>query len=43
MLKNEELKSVQGGISLGVGIAIGGVITFLIGLFDGFVRPYACR
>ena len=43
MLKEEELKNIQGGISLSVGLAIGGVITFLIGLFDGFVRPYNCR
>lgn len=43
MLKEIELKNVQGGISFGTGLAIGGVITFLIGLIDGFVRPYACR
>lgn len=44
MLKEKELKTINGGgISIGAGIFIGGVIAFLIGVLDGYVRPYACR
>ncbi len=43
MLKEKELKQINGGINITTGILIGGFITFLIGVFDGYVRPYACR
>ena len=44
MLKDKELKEIQGGgISVGAGLFIGGVIAFLIGVIDGYVRPLACR
>jgi lactobin A/cerein 7B family class IIb bacteriocin len=43
-LSKEELKDVKGGaISLGL---IGALITggaFVIGIIDGFFRPYGCR
>lgn len=43
-LNQEELKQVEaGGFSFGIGLIIGGIATFLIGLFDGYVRPLACR
>ena len=42
-LKNEELMTVNGGFSIGLGIAIGAGITFLIGVIDGFVRPLKCN
>lgn len=44
MISNQELKRIKGGgFSIGVGFIIGGIVTFLIGLFDGYVRPLACR
>ena len=43
MLKNNELLEIKGGISwTAVGIG-GAVVSFLIGLFDGYVRPLRCR
>lgn len=43
-LKEKELKNITGGgISIGLGITIGAIVTFLIGLVDGYVRPLACR
>lgn len=39
-----ELKNTKGGgFNIGLGIFFGGVVTFLIGLVDGYVRPLACR
>lgn len=44
MISNKELMNIEGGgISVGAGLFIGGFITFLIGLVDGYVRPLACR
>lgn len=44
MLKTEELKNIYGGgFNLSLGVFIGGLITFFVGIVDGFVRPYACR
>ena len=44
MISNEQLKNIEGGgISIGTGLFFGGVITFIIGLVDGYVRPLACR
>ena len=43
MLNDEELKNISGGFSLGLGLLIGGLITFFIGVVDGYVRPLACR
>ena len=43
-LTNKELNSVVGGISLaGKFIIIGGIISFVIGIFDGFTRPLKCN
>ncbi len=43
-MNNEELMKVEGGaISYGVAVGIGAGIIFLIGLVDGFMRPYRCR
>ena len=43
-MSNEELKEVTGGgIKIGIaGLVIGG-ISFIIGLIDGYLRPYKCR
>lgn len=44
MIKKEELLLMNGGsISLTAGLLIVAGITFLIGVIDGFLRPYACR
>lgn len=44
MIEEKELKAINGGgISVGIGIVIGGIVTFLIGLIDGYVRPLSCR
>ena len=43
MNKEELMKINGGGFSLSTGIIFGGIITFLIGLFDGYVRPLACK
>lgn len=43
LIKDEELKNISGGFSLGAGLLIGGFVTFLIGVIDGYVRPLACR
>ncbi len=43
MLNKKELLEVQGGISwTAVGIG-GAIVSFFIGLFDGYVRPLRCR
>lgn len=39
-----ELKEIYGGnISMGWIIGTGGVISFLIGILDGFVHPKECK
>lgn len=45
MKMNElELKNIKGGgFSFGTGLLIGGFLTFLIGIIDGYIRPLACR
>lgn len=44
VLSNEELTEiVGGGVKLSLAIAIGGFITFLIGVVDGYMRPLKCR
>ena len=42
-LDDNELMTVNGGFSFGLGLAIGAGITFLIGVIDGFVRPLKCN
>ncbi len=43
MLSNEELINTKGGISwTAVGIG-GAIISFFIGLVDGYTRPLRCR
>ena len=42
-LDNKELMTINGGFSIGLGIAIGAGITFLLGVIDGFVRPLKCN
>ncbi len=41
-LENEQLKKINGG-GVGAWFLIGGIIVFLIGVADGYVRPLACN
>ena len=41
-LNQSELNDIQGGGWVLVTAIIGGVM-FLIGIFDGYTRPYKCR
>lgn len=41
-LNKDELKNINGGGWVLVSAIIGGVM-FLIGIFDGYTRPYKCR
>lgn len=44
VLSNEELTEVVGGgIKLGVAIAIAAIVTFVIGVIDGYTRPLSCN
>lgn len=43
-LSNNEMKKIDGGgVNVGLLIGIGAGISFLIGLFDGLVRPLKCN
>ena len=43
-LNKTELQAINGGgISAGLGFLIMGGIMFIIGIFDGYVRPFRCR
>ena len=42
-ISNQELKTIKGGAGVGTYILIGGLIVFIIGVIDGYVRPLACR
>lgn len=42
-LTEKELREVEGGISLWVGIGIGALAVFLAGLLDGAVHPKTCE
>ena len=42
-LTQKELKEIKGGWSLAGFLGIGSLITFLIGVVDGYIRPLACR
>ena len=41
-ISNNEVKQINGG-GFGLGLLIGGLATFLIGVIDGYVRPLKCR
>lgn len=43
-LNDNELKTINGGgFSIGAIFAIGGLVTFIIGILDGYVRPLKCN
>ena len=41
-INDDELKQIEEG-GIGWGLILGGVVTFLIGIFDGITRPLACH
>jgi len=41
-LNNEELKDIIGGAKISVFI-VGGIITFIIGILDGFINLKKCQ
>ena len=41
-ITNNELKQINGG-GLGLGLLLGGLATFIIGIIDGYVRALKCR
>lgn len=44
MLDNNELTQIKGGISkLAIGLGIGSLLTFLLGIIDGYQRPIKCN
>lgn len=42
-IKTEELKKIEGGLSLWACIGLAALAVFGIGIVDGFVRPLKCR
>ena len=42
-VEDNELKNVEGGMSIAVAIGIGLAITFVAGIFDGIARPISCK
>lgn len=42
LIENEELDTIHGG-GFGFFIAIAALITFAIGVIDGYVRPLKCN
>ena len=43
-LAKEDLENVKGGgIAIGIAIALVAIGAFVIGFFDGYLRPYGCR
>ncbi len=43
-LTKEELNNISGGMAIRAKVyLIGGVITFVIGILDGFLRPLRCN
>lgn len=44
VLERNELTTITGGaIKYGVVAVIGGILTFLIGVVDGYLRPLTCN
>lgn len=43
LLKENELRKINGGWSISSILGIGSLISFLIGLVDGYIRPLNCR
>ena len=37
------MKKLEGGAGIGTYILIGGLVVFLIGVVDGYIRPLKCN
>lgn len=43
-MNESEMKKISGGgVNIGLWIGIGAGVSFLIGLFDGLIRPLKCN
>lgn len=43
-LNAQELSSINGGgTKFGIYLAIGGLLSFLVGVIDGYLRPLSCN
>ena len=43
LISNKELYTIYGGSKASIWFAVGTVITFFLGLFDGIVNPNKCK
>lgn len=44
VLSNNELMNINGGgMKIGLFLALGGFVTLLVGIVDGYLRPLACN
>lgn len=44
VIENEELKEISGGgLKYGIAAIVGGILTFLVGVVDGYLRPLSCN
>ena len=46
LLDDNKLANVEGGIKLGfygITTIVGGVVTFLVGIFSGYMNPISCN
>lgn len=43
LLETKELNSIHGGFGWSIIVGLGALITFVIGVVDGYVRPLKCR
>lgn len=43
MITESELKEIKGGVNWVIVGVVGSIISFIIGLVDGYLRPLKCR
>lgn len=46
LLDDKKLKEISGGSSLGtfgISTIIGGIVTFIVGIFSGYMNPISCN
>lgn len=42
-LNDQQMKKISGGFKKSFFISAAAIVTFLIGLFDGYIRPLKCN
>lgn len=42
MLSDNELSNINGGASWGIWSILGGVVTFILGFYEGIINPVKC-